>query len=395
MSSVNETIKIKRQITIYVVVSLAAISIIVASVSLIPLYRVSRSQENKELSYLLSNRKMAVEEFLSKAENIASQVTSRTRIRQKLEEYNGGLISKAELVSFTAPKLNDAMIHSLSIAGICRLDKKGHPVVEVGEKLPLKVKKAYSAPLKSILVKTPESHKGTYSMVVAAPILNRSKVSVGIDLVLFDLSELKQIVSDSSNMGRTAKLMFAADTPDGYINVFPEKGEKNLVKCLTRKTLIQKAVNGGSPVTSVHEDEGREQVIACSRLKKLSWFLIMSIDKSELYLPVWQNVFRTAGFVIFLVLLGTAGIVFILRPLTGKMLAQVEGMEKEINILSGMIPICAKCKKIRSDEGYWKKTEEYIEANSEAVFSHSLCPECSDKLYGDEEWYLKKKEIEK
>ena len=42
------------------------------------------------------------------------------------------------------------------------------------------------------------------------------------------------------------------------------------------------------------------------------------------------------------------------------------------------------------DKGYWKQVEEYIETNTDAEFSHGLCESCADKLYGKEEWYIKK-----
>ncbi len=64
---------------------------------------------------------------------------------------------------------------------------------------------------------------------------------------------------------------------------------------------------------------------------------------------------------------------------------------KEIKTLSGLLPICASCKKIRDDKGYWNQIESYISRNSEANFSHGLCPECSDKFYGDKDWYIKMK----
>ena len=58
----------------------------------------------------------------------------------------------------------------------------------------------------------------------------------------------------------------------------------------------------------------------------------------------------------------------------------------EIKTLSGLLPICASCKKIRDDKGYWNQIELYIRDRSEAEFSHSLCPVCAEKLYG----YLQK-----
>ncbi len=61
-----------------------------------------------------------------------------------------------------------------------------------------------------------------------------------------------------------------------------------------------------------------------------------------------------------------------------------EGLEKyikEIKTLRGFLPICAECKKIRDDKGYWTQIEKYISEHSEAEFSHSICPDCAKKLY--------------
>ena len=53
----------------------------------------------------------------------------------------------------------------------------------------------------------------------------------------------------------------------------------------------------------------------------------------------------------------------------------------QVKRLSGFLPICASCKKIRDDQGYWQQVEAYIRDHSEAEFSHGLCPECARKLY--------------
>ena len=51
----------------------------------------------------------------------------------------------------------------------------------------------------------------------------------------------------------------------------------------------------------------------------------------------------------------------------------------KVKLLSGLVPICAWCKKIRNDEGYWEQIEKYISKHSEAEFSHGICPECMEK----------------
>ena len=53
----------------------------------------------------------------------------------------------------------------------------------------------------------------------------------------------------------------------------------------------------------------------------------------------------------------------------------------QIKALSGLLPICSSCKKIRNDKGYWEQIETYIRSHSEVEFSHGICPECAKKLY--------------
>lgn len=61
--------------------------------------------------------------------------------------------------------------------------------------------------------------------------------------------------------------------------------------------------------------------------------------------------------------------------------AQLQEALDKVKTLKGLLPICASCKKIRDDKGYWNRLEEYIESHSDALFSHGLCPECLEKLY--------------
>jgi PAS domain S-box-containing protein len=64
-----------------------------------------------------------------------------------------------------------------------------------------------------------------------------------------------------------------------------------------------------------------------------------------------------------------------------KDITELRKARDEIAVLRGIIPICASCKSIRDDEGYWQRIEDYITSHSEAAFSHGLCPDCVVKLY--------------
>lgn len=64
-----------------------------------------------------------------------------------------------------------------------------------------------------------------------------------------------------------------------------------------------------------------------------------------------------------------------------RLISELQNSLEKVKMLSGLLPICASCKKIRDDQGYWNQIESYIRDHSEANFSHSVCPECMTKLY--------------
>ncbi len=64
-----------------------------------------------------------------------------------------------------------------------------------------------------------------------------------------------------------------------------------------------------------------------------------------------------------------------------KLIRELQDAMANIKILRGLLPICASCKKIRDDKGYWNQLETYILKHSEAEFTHGICPDCMQKLY--------------
>ena len=65
-----------------------------------------------------------------------------------------------------------------------------------------------------------------------------------------------------------------------------------------------------------------------------------------------------------------------------RMIDELKEALANVKTLRGLIPICASCKKVRDDKGYWSQVEVYVRDRSEAEFSHGICPDCMKKLYG-------------
>ena len=70
-----------------------------------------------------------------------------------------------------------------------------------------------------------------------------------------------------------------------------------------------------------------------------------------------------------------------------KLIVDLKKALKEVNKLSGLLPICSSCKKIRDDKGYWNQLEDFIQKHSGAEFSHGVCPDCAKNLYPEFEIY--------
>ena len=66
-----------------------------------------------------------------------------------------------------------------------------------------------------------------------------------------------------------------------------------------------------------------------------------------------------------------------------QLVAELQEALDNVQTLSGLLPICASCRRIRDDEGQWQPVEVYISDRSEADFSHGICPECAQELYPD------------
>lgn len=76
-----------------------------------------------------------------------------------------------------------------------------------------------------------------------------------------------------------------------------------------------------------------------------------------------------------------------------QLIIELQSSLAEVKKLSGLIPICATCKKIRDDKGFWNQIEKYITEHSEALFTHGVCPECASEMLAELK-SLKKKKLE-
>jgi hypothetical protein len=124
---------------------------------------------------------------------------------------------------------------------------------------------------------------------------------------------------------------------------------------------------------------GSREANGVAILSAVTWFVAdyqSSHPYSHLSIAVWNTTIRLVAFLVL------GQIVARLRFLLQKQRKISEELQKtlsEVRTLSGLLPICADCKKIRNDNGYWQQLEEYLSNYTNAKFTHGLCQDCMRK----------------
>jgi hypothetical protein len=209
----------------------------------------------------------------------------------------------------------------------------------------------------------------------------------GIDSALDDLTNGDSTMSSSNHSSPEVQAIYFAP---------PHSLREKVQKFLAASYALCQA-----PERELKQDNPNLQYIAAGATELLSSLneLVKQYQKeSENGILRLQRLERTVMVITIIVLLLMAG--FIFRPLVTrlqtylierehaavereKLIAELQEALANVKTLRGLVPICATCKKIRDDQGYWNILEDYIAKHSEADFTHGFCPECKQKF--DEE----------
>lgn len=128
---------------------------------------------------------------------------------------------------------------------------------------------------------------------------------------------------------------------------------------------------------------GRRMALLFAAAASVTWFIVERFNgfpySSEL-VRYWNGGVRLTAFVIMGVIMSRIRMAIDCEKELNEELSQ---RIAEVKQLTGLLPICANCKNIRDDQGYWHQVESYVRQHSEAKFSHGICPACIEKLYPD------------
>ena len=144
------------------------------------------------------------------------------------------------------------------------------------------------------------------------------------------------------------------------------------------------ALSGRSGTIIGLDYRGEKVLAAYEPVAELDLGIVAKVDLAAVRAPFVRAGLLSGIFGLVAVVVGAAIFVKVTNPLLQKLRETIEELQNslsKVRLLSGLLPICASCKKIRDDKGYWNQIESYISDHSEAEFSHGICPDCVRKLY--------------
>ena len=329
----NEASRLRRSLFglhgIILAIMVTAVAVGVA----VPLYRNLSTEVVKEFFSSIERQSIAASQWAMRAKDLARQITSRTRIRQELQKYNQRKISLAQLVDFTAPKLEDAMRLSEEVAGITRLDVLGETIVSLGVKPPALAATLEPSRKKDVLLGQTFEHQGKKYLWVRAPIKDRLGNFVGADIISVSTTELTNIVQGATNahesQARSAGFLVypLADKFQSVISppVHQEKSKEAYLKSGVLEAAYQAHSEGRS---GWFQHDGLLGVAI--PVKDTPWLIVACHDENTLRAPIIAELTNVllvalAAFVICLI-----GYWIALRPLSRRILLKQSELEDEI-----------------------------------------------------------------
>lgn len=336
--NVNGIRRLQRSIMAYTTLGVLAASIIIATVSILPLYKQLKDDQENSLLLMLKMRSMAVNEYLTRIKSIASQISSRSLIGAKLDAYDKGEIDLKSLRDFSLERVEDALRYSDEVAGISRLDRSGRKVLELGFPIADNLWPVPAPESRTVLVGGVELSGSEPYVLIGSPVFNRHMERIGTDVFLFKTGILRNIVQDYSGLGESGEVMVGYVDGDRAQLLFPLRNSEDeagragiLPSGLPVCVALVKASRGGSGMSSIWDGpDHHPDLISFGPLEAHGWGIAVKMDEQELYARVYRQVALTCSIIAALGLLSMFGMGLLLRPLTGKMIIHSDELNRQI-----------------------------------------------------------------
>lgn len=323
---------LQRRMVIFSMLALLLTGGLVAAIAIVPLSRRLEDAAQEQLAHVHAMTAQALSQHARTLEGLALQVTSRTRIRDMLEEHQTGALSAEALRVFTEPKLADAMQLSPLMIGIHRRGIDGTVVAAVGHPPPADMELSAPATEPRLIGPVIDDTGPGGSMpviVVIAPILTPAAQVVGSDVVVFSTAGLAPILHKEG----LHRCFLGRDGPRG-VTWFGADREQGLavggapipLAATTVQTITHHSDASGADWVAVTGPQG----------ETAGWQVATIAPAADVFSDVRSVVGLAAAATAGAVILGAVVLLLLLRPLSGTLVVHADDMGAQVDRLSAM-----------------------------------------------------------
>ncbi len=315
----GHTKDLQQRILRFATLGILAATLVVALVTLPPLYLNSRQYAESALLQLVRTEQSLVQELMGKYRGVAEQIASRTHARRLLAAHDQGQLSLDTLQRFTRPVIEDALSNAPEIEAFLREDLHGHTVIRVG-RLPT------DTPL------LPQGHEvrlfphpeGGLLLGMQTPILDAEHGFLGRDYAFFRLAALERMVRDYRQQGQGA--LYLAWRQDGAWWLMNEDGVTRASPAFTELLATPRLAGR---VNTVSEGTS-ERVAAFVSAEGTPFVILAETDASVVYAQARRQLLFTAAALLSLALVILWGTHRAIRPLAGKVVIRNDELNQRI-----------------------------------------------------------------
>ncbi len=326
--------RLHRTIILYSVAGMFLIGLAVGLVGVLPMSQRLREAQQRNLLVDLQRQTVAIDRFVSRARSSALGAANRTRVREAMASYNGGELSREELTAIAAPYLKDSLTISTNVAGILLLDLSSNIVAQVGMEIPADLWTWPDSGTRDVSLTFPTRVGSQTFLAGGANVVGLDLSRVGTAMVILRTTALRQTIEDYTALGRTGETILGARQNKLLPIFFPLRQIAKGPPPASRITAIMEGLQRGEAGhAELHEPRPPMDdtlIMAYGAVTGAPWSVVVAMDKAELFSVVNRNLVTLGTVILLLIVLGTGGMVVLLRPLTGRVILHTDELESQI-----------------------------------------------------------------
>lgn len=339
MAAQNLASKLQQRIILYSALGILTTGVMVGLAGLMPLVMQLREAQTRGLQLDVRSQIKKVEEFVTAAKTSSLIRNSRVPIREELTDYSAGLMSLDRLREHCASWVADRLSFSSNTIGLVVLDAEGRVIVEGGEKIPPEWHRFPHNPDAEPVLTGPVPIGGLPMLISAAPVVTQTERVVGGVVALRRMTQLQRLVTDFSTAAGRSWETILGDPANAKWPVFfgfrPGPARHSIIGDKSKEGAVRRALalareEGRLGLLLPEDLGGVPLVIAYGPVEGVGWSVAVRMNRDELFAPINRRLVGVGVVLCGLLLLGTAGMVVVLRPMAGRMIVHTDELESQV-----------------------------------------------------------------